>query len=126
MTSQTPDHRRVVRLTVPWHLTGPGLEHLLGYLVDLSTLGARIAHAEPLREGLVCEMDLPPALGWGRFTGRVVWTGPHTPALAMEGNTRFSYQSGLAFVDITPEQQEALADALRLLELPDGPVRLCG
>jgi hypothetical protein len=71
---ETGDRRREARLPVPWHLTGAGLELLLGYLVDLSPLGARIEHTEPLEEGLVCEVDLPPALGRGRLRGRVVWT----------------------------------------------------
>ncbi len=122
MTSETSDRRRVVRLIVPWHLTGPGFELLLGHLVDLSFLGARIEHAEPLQEGLECELDLPPALGWGRLTGRVIWTRAHEPAQTLERNTRFSYQSGLVFVDITPEQRAVLAVALEILqtEHPDG------
>jgi hypothetical protein len=112
---ETPDRRQVVRLTVPWHLTGPGLEFLLGHLLELSSMGARIAHAEPLQEGLVCEVDLPPALGWGRLTARVVWTRPHTPEQTLQGNTRFSYQSGLTFVELTPEQRAVLAVALEIL-----------
>ncbi len=86
-------------------------------------MGARIEHAEPLEEGAVCEVDLPPALGQGRFTGRVVWSRPYKPAQTFEGNTRIFYQSGLVFVAITPEQREVLAGALRILEtgeLPDG------
>jgi hypothetical protein len=116
MTAQTPDRRHVIRLTVPWHLTGPGLERLLGRLVELSSEGARIEHADPVYEGLVCEVDLPPALGWGRLTGRVVWTRPHEPEESLGGNTRFIYQTGLVFVDITPEQRAGLAVALEILQ----------
>ncbi len=119
---ETGDRRREARHPVPWHLTGAGLELLRGHLVDLSALGARIEHAEPLEEGLVCEVDLPPALGWGWLTGKVVWTGP---APMLGGNTRFSYQSGLAFDDITAEQRVVLAVALEILqtgESSDGPV----
>ena len=116
MTSQTPDRRRGARLLVPLHPPEPILELRLGRLVDLSSIGARIEHPDFLREGLVCYVDLPPALGRGRLTGRVVWTRPHKREQSFEGDTRFSYQSGLAFVDLTPEQREALAAALAILK----------
>ncbi len=123
MTSQTPDRRKVARITVSQQLKGTGLERRLVRLVDLSSTGARIEHAEPVHEGLVCDVDLPPALGRGRLKGRVVWTELHKRVQTFEGDTRIFYQTGLAFVDITPEQQEALALALRILQtgdLPDG------
>ncbi len=126
MTSQTPERRQVARITVPQQLKGTGLERRLVRLVDLSATGARIEHTDPVYEGLVCDVDLPPALERGRLKGRVVWTKLHKRAQTFGGNTRVFYQTGLAFVDITAEQREALAAALRLLELPDGPVRLCG
>ncbi len=124
MTVQTLERRQVARLGVPWQLTGPVLELRLGRLLDLSSMGARIEHPDLLQEGLVCYVDLPPALGRARLTGRVVWSRPHKPAQTFEGNTRVFYQSGLAFVDTTPEQREALAGALTLLktvESPHGP-----
>ena len=123
MTSQTRDRRKVARITVPQQLKGAGLERRLVRLVDLSSTGARIEHTDPVEEGLVCDMDLPPALGRGRLKGRVVWTKPHQRVQTFEGDTRVFYQSGLVFVDITSEQREALAVALRILqtgELPDG------
>jgi len=116
MTVQTPDRRQVARLSVPWQLTGPGLELRLGRLLDLSSMGARIEHPDLLHEGLVCYVDLPPALGRARLTGRVIWSRPRKPAQTFEGNTRVFYQSGLAFVEITPEQREALAAALAVLQ----------
>ena len=73
--ADTSDRRSVARLTVPLHLSGPGLELRLVRLLDLSPEGARIEHLEPLREGVVCVVDLPPTLGRLRLTGRVVWTG---------------------------------------------------
>ncbi len=125
MTSQTPDRRRVARLTVPWHIGEAGLELRRGHLLDLSSMGARIEHADPVYEGLVCDVVLPPALGQGRLTGRVVWTRLHKRAQTFEGVTRVFYQTGLVFVEITPEQREALAAALTRLqagESSDGPV----
>ena len=126
MTSQPPERRQVARITVPQQLKGAGLERRLVRLVDLSATGARIEHTDPVHEGLVCDVDLPPALGRGRLKGKVVWTKLHKRGQTFEGDTRIFYQTGLAFLDIRPEQQAKLADALRLLELPDGPVRLCG
>ena len=109
------DRRRVARLTVPRHLTGPGLELRLVRLLELSAEGARIEHSEHLREGLVCYVDLPPALGRIRLTGRVVWTRLHRGEQTFDGDARVYHQSGLAFVGITPEQRGALAVALTIL-----------
>ena len=122
MTSERPDRRRVVRLVVPRHLTGPGFELRLVRLLDLSAEGARIEHPEHLHEGLACYVDLPPALGRGRLTGRVVWTSRHGREQTYEGETRVYYHSGLAFINLTAEQQAKLADALQILqtEVPDG------
>jgi len=115
MTSQTPtpDRRREARLTVSQQLKGTGLERRLVRLVDLSATGARIEHTDPVSEGLVCDMDLPPALGRGRLKGRVVWTRLQQ---TFEGDTHRSYQSGLVFLGLTPEQQAKLANALQILK----------
>jgi hypothetical protein len=121
MTAQIPERRQVARLLVPWQLKGPPtLERQLCFL-DLSAMGARIEHTEPVYEGFVCEVDLPPALGRGRFKGRVVWTQLHKRAPTFEGDTRVFYQTGLVFVDITPEQRETLAAALRILQTGESP-----
>jgi hypothetical protein len=121
MTSQTPERRRVARLMVPWQMTGPVLESRLGRLLDLSSIGARIECPDPLHEGLICDVDLPPALGQGRLTSMVVWTRPHKREPTFEGDTRIYYQSGLAFVGMTSEQREALAAALRILQTGESP-----
>ncbi len=112
---ETSERRRVARITVPWHLTGPGLEVRLVRLLELSAEGARIEHPEHLHEGLVCYVDLPPALGRVRLTGEVVWTRLHKGEQTFEGDKHVYYQSGLTFVGITPEQQTALAAALEIL-----------
>ena len=116
MTSQTPDRRRVARLLVPRQLTELGLDLRLVRLLDLSAKGARIEHPDSLREGLVCYVDLPLALGRATLTGKVVWTRPHKREQTYEGETRAYYHSGLAFVDITSEQREALEIALKTLQ----------
>ena len=116
MPSQTPDRRQAARLPVPWQLSGAGLELLRGRLLNLSATGARMEHTNLMYEGRVCNVDLPPALGRCWLKARVVWTKPHKPAQTFKGKTLISYQTGLAFVDLTPEQQLALADALQILQ----------
>jgi hypothetical protein len=68
--AETRDRRRVARLTVPRHLSGPGLELPLVRLLDLSPGGARIEHPEHLHERLMCYVDLPPALGGSGLLAR--------------------------------------------------------
>lgn len=119
--AETRDRRRVARLTVPRHLSGPGLELRLVRLLDLSPEGARIEHPEHLHEGLVCYVDLPPALGRVRLTGRVVWTRLHKGEQTVEGDRHVYYHSGLAWTGVTPEQQTALAAALEILRTATDP-----
>jgi hypothetical protein len=110
------ERRRVVRLTIPWqHLTKPTLELRWVRLLDLSSAGARIEHPEPVPEGIVCVVDLPPTLGQARFAGRIVWTRLQRGEQTFEGDKQVSYQSGLAFFGLTPEQQTALQAALAIL-----------
>ncbi|HWU39532.1 MAG TPA: PilZ domain-containing protein, partial [Candidatus Acidoferrum sp.] len=113
--NETPDRRQAVRLTVPWHLGGPGVESRLVRLLELSSRGARIEHPERLNEGLVCYVDLPPALGRVLLTGKVVWTKLHKGEQTFEGEKHSYYQSGIFFVGITSEQKTALASALEIL-----------
>jgi PilZ domain-containing protein len=114
--ADTSERRRVARLTVPLHLSGPGLELRLVRLLDLSPEGARIEHLEPLREGVVCVVDLPPALGRLRLSGRVVWTGVRGGEQTLEGERRLHYQSGLAFTGVTHDQQAVLARGMETLK----------
>ncbi len=72
-------------------------------------------HTNQVYEGRVCDVDLPHTLGRCWLKGRVVWTKLHKREKTFEGKTRTSYQTGLAFDDITPEQREALAAALVIL-----------
>jgi PilZ domain len=111
-----PDRRRVARLTVPRHLRGGELELHLVHVLDLSPLGARITHLEPLHEGVVCYVDLPPALGRVRLTGRVVWTRLRGTEQTLEGERRCHHESGIEFTNLTPDQQTALAAALATLQ----------
>ena len=121
---EAPDRRRVARITIPWHLSGFELELRLVRLLDLSLDGARIEHLEHLHEGVVCFIDLPPALGRVRLTGRVVWTRLHKGEQTLEGERHRYYQSGISFTGVTAEQQTALAASLEKLRAEsDAPDR---
>lgn len=113
--SNPADRRRVGRLTVPRRLRGGELELHLVHVLDLSALGARIAHREPLHEGGIGYLDLPPALGRVRLLGRVVWTRLRATEQTLDGDRQSLYESGLEFTSLTAEQQKALADALEIL-----------
>ena len=110
------DRRRVVRLTVPRRWGGGDLEQHLVHLLDLSALGARIAHREPLHAGGIGYVDLPPALGTVRLLGRVVWTRLRGAEQTLDGERTALYESGLEFTSLTPEQQTALTTALATLQ----------
>jgi len=111
------DRRRVARLTVPRRWGGGDLELHLVRLLDLSALGARITHREPLHAGGIGYLDLPPALGRLRLTGRVAWTRLRRVKKTLEGERRSYYESGIEFTSLTPEQQTALAAALHTLQV---------
>ena len=112
---ETAERWRVARLSLPLYPGGFEMELRLVRILDLSAEGARIEHPEPMHEGLVCFVDLPPALGRVRLTARVVWTRLHKGEQTFEGDKRVYHQSGLTFIGITPEQQTGLAAALETL-----------
>jgi PilZ domain len=109
-----PEQRRAMRVDVPGHFRGGELEPYVVHLLNLSLLGARITHLEPWPEGVVCSVDLPPALGVLRLPGRVVWTRLRLTERILEGNRRSLYESGIEFDRLTSEQQAALATALAI------------
>jgi hypothetical protein len=118
---EPPDRRRVARITIPSHLSSFKLELRLVRLLDLNADGGRIEHAGHLHEGLVCYVDLPPALGRVRLTGQVVWTRLHKGEQTVEGDRHVYYQSGLTWTGVTPEQQTALVAALEILSTLTDP-----
>ena len=119
-----PDPRRVARLTIPPHRRTGELGHHRVHVLNLSPLGARIAHGDLLHGEVVCYLDLPPALGALRLTGRVAWTWLRGTEQTLAGERRSHYESGLEFTGLTAEQQTALAAALATLQAaPDPPDR---
>ena len=111
-----PERRRVPRHTVPRHLRGGEPEFHLVHVFNLSPLGARIAHREPLHEGGVGYVDFPTELGALRLTARIVWTRLHDTERTLDGRWRRAYESGVEFTGLTSEQQTILADVLVTIE----------
>lgn len=115
------DLRRVARLTVPQQLREGEVGHHRVHILDLSLLGARIRHQALLHDGVVCYLDLLPALGGLRLIGRIVWTRLHGTEQTVEGERRSHYESGIEFTYPTPAQQAALATGLAMLQAAQDP-----
>jgi hypothetical protein len=117
--STKPDPRRAARLSVPKQFCEGELARHRVHVVDLSPLGARIRHQALLHDGVICYLDLPPALGGLRLTGCVVWTTLQGTERTLEGERRSHYESGIEFTGATADQQAALASALATLRTAD-------
>ena len=113
--SDRPDPRRVARLTIPQPLREGELARHRVHVLNLSPLGARISHQALLHEGVVCYLDLAPALGAPRLTGCVVWTWLRGTEQTLDGRQQSHYESGIEFTSLTSAQQDALAAALATL-----------
>ncbi len=113
--TEAPDRRRAARLGIPQHLIGSDTEFRPVQLLDLSAEGARIEHALPLPHGLVCYIELPPAIGHLRLTCVVVWSRLCKGEQTAEAARHVYYQSGLTFVGMIDEQKTALAAALEFI-----------
>lgn len=107
-----PERRRAMRLDILRQPRGGKPESHVAQLLDLSPLGVRIAHRDPWNKGIVCSVELPPALGALRLPGRVVWTRLRAADDLSEEDRRSRYESGVEFTQLTAEQQAALALAL--------------
>lgn len=106
------ERRRAMRLEILQQRRGGELEPHVVQLLDLSPLGVRVAHPEPWPKGIVCAVELPPALGTLRLPGRVVWTRLRAGDDIPEGDPQPRYESGVEFTSLTSEQQATLALAL--------------
>ncbi len=115
------ERRQALRTGIAAPLSGLRLSLQSVRLIDLSERGACIEHTEPLDPGVISLIDLPPALGRGTLTGRVVWSQLHRTEQTLEGNVVRSYRSGLSFINLTPSQQGALVAALERLGAADIP-----
>ncbi len=113
------DRRRVARVAVPWHLSARVLDSYEARILDLSTAGVGIEHAVPLQPGTTCSLEFPLPFGSVHLAARVVWSllkGAGSVVEGGEGDRGLRYHSGLAFTELTSEQQAALARTLETLE----------
>jgi len=110
-----PERRRVMRVDVPKRFRGGELEPHFVHLLNLSPLGARVTHLERWENGVVCSVDLPPALGTLRLNGRVVWTRLRSTEQTLAGDRRDHHESGIEFTGLTAAQEAVLAAMLDTL-----------
>lgn len=107
--------RKAPRIRVasrPWGRIPGALEYRL---VDLSIAGARIEHQIPLDPGSTWGVELPLPFGPMSIQARVVHSGPVGDTQARDADALLRYQSGLAFLGMTLEQQATLTRRLNIL-----------
>ena len=104
--------REVPRIALPQRPTARARATLEVRLLDLSLKGARIEHLNLLRPGSSCHLELPTALGSLVLVAQVRWSRVAGTEASPEGERLLRYQSGLMFLQVTPEQHTLLAQAL--------------
>jgi hypothetical protein len=115
------ERRGAPRVSVNGHFGAPALATLEVRLVDVSVTGARIEHGELLRPGSRCTFHLPPAVGPVVLSSRIVHSTVVGATPMADGDRQLLYQSGLAFLNITPDQRAALDEVIKRLT-PGGGV----
>lgn len=117
---QEPERRRGRRVAVEARPASKVRATLDARLLDMSSTGAKIEHYNLLRPGFACTLELPPGLARLTLSAQVVRSvivGSDTNAA---GERLLRYESGLAFRDVSVEQQRVLADLMRQLSPEDG------
>ena len=77
-------------------------------------------HRTPRSAEFSCVLDFPPVLGSLTPASRVVRSVVVGVERGLRGTRRLRYESGLAFVDVTPPQQAMLMQLLRQLSSREG------
>ena len=122
--AEMADRRSVARVVVPWRLSARVLGSHDVQILDLSTAGVGIQHGEPMQPGAACTLKFPLPFGSLHLAARVVWSMIRGAGPSREGDRELHYHSGLAFTELTSEQQAALARALETLQAAhDAPGR---
>jgi hypothetical protein len=107
------ERRGARRVSVSGHFGARALATLEVRLVDLSITGARIEHGELLRPGSHCTFHLPPAIQSVVLSSRVVHSTVVGSTPMPDGDRQLLYQSGLAFLNVTPNQRAALEEVMK-------------
>lgn len=115
------DRRGAPRILVGGQIGARARATLDVRLIDLSVTGARIEHGELLRPGSACTFQLPPAIGSVALAARIVHSAIIGVTPISDGDRQLHYQSGLAFLNVTPEQRAALEEIVKRLT-PGGGV----
>jgi hypothetical protein len=104
---------------VAGHLGAQARATLNVRIVDLSAVGVRIEHSDILRPGATYAFELPSVLGSLILNAGVVHSAVMGAEANPEGERHLRYQSGLAFVGVTADQQSAIESILDRL-VPGG------
>jgi len=102
------ERRKGRRVSIPGRPGGRVRATLEARLLDLGTTGARIEHNNLLRPGFTCTLELPPALGGLVLSMRVVRSEVVGTGTSATGERLLRYESGVAFIEVTAEQQATL------------------
>jgi hypothetical protein len=117
MTTES-ERRRGRRVVVSGRPGGRVRATLDAHLVDLSSTGARIEHSNLLRPGFTCTLEFPHAIADLVLSVQVVRSVIIGTEFATGGERRLRYESGLAFLNLKPEEQKLLEDIVERLD-PD-------
>lgn len=102
------ERRKGRRVSIPGRPGGRVRATLEARLLDLGTTGARIEHHNLLRPGFTCTLELPQALGGLVLSVRVVRSAVVGMGKSAAGEQVLRYESGVAFVALTTDQQAVL------------------
>jgi hypothetical protein len=119
MTTES-ERRRGRRVVVSGRPGGRVRATLDARLVDLSSTGARIEHNNLLRPGFTCTLEFPQGVADLVLSVQVVRSVIIGTEFATGGERRLRYESGLAFVNVTPEQQKVLVEVVERLDPEHG------
>jgi len=103
------ERRRAPRVALVGRPTAYAQDTVKVWVADLSTTGARIMLGELLHHGSSLVLALPPTLGSLTLNARVVWSTIYGGEKTLEGDHHTIYQSGVAFVGLSLDQQATLA-----------------
>ena len=106
--------RRARRIQLPTQVPGEVNGSLAARLVDLSSRGARLEHADILRPGHRCLLSLPLVFAAGTLylPSRIVWS----QVRHIERQEGIVYHSGLEFQALPPDIREELGEYLGRVE----------
>ncbi len=109
------ERRWAIRIAFVRHPSARARGSLKVWLYDLSAGGARITLDTQLSPSSYCTLELPPELGSLTLSARVVWSAVFGGEVTAQGERHIIYQNGLAFVNLTADQQATLAILLEQL-----------